>query len=615
MAYDYKDTIEKIYAEIRDTVGKPKYKDHRTMLKVFELFHTAIHTQIHAVLVPQKSKTAEKEIREIIGKYVIGKTAAGVSWIGALQLLEERIKNCTKKKDPQEIIAKYYSLYDDFYAIAAFRSLKHYAMYMEFDKAPDEKIWANTLNCFSGMWYYANKMFLDGSIRTLTKQMPTGYGKSYSDNVMITWALGLSIDNDIMKGVGVPKLIPDIMTHVVNTMTSRRYAKVFPYYEQFEMSKDKIFNVCQVRTGDLVISGSARAKNLMVFSKETEISGTRFKYMFFDDITCAKDAANDREHDKDWSRYVSAWIKRNYDINDFYQVASGTAYSQYDFLSKFKEKYGFATASPSRINKYTHLSSAKENVFVIVPLLDYDTDTSTYEAKYPTAIAKVDREDNYQLFMAMCQQQPLAPEGNPFWWDKIKTYSELPEKVSLGGRRSDYCKASIDLARKGKNRTACLIHSPCGDMHYLVDCVYKQAPIDQKDDNGNTVLDLIMDKLITHKVTELVVETNTNSSIKTMLQAEFDKREWSCNIITNYSTENKEARIHNEQGKILDKIVFPNKDLFAESSDMGQLMRHIVTYAYNGKNDDGIDAEAQYSKFFINNRELNRKVEIIYLRR
>ena len=613
MAYDYKGTIEKVYADIRGAVGTAKYNDHKTMLKVFELFYSAVRAQIHGVLAVQKTKAAEMEIREIIAKYVIGKTIGKQAWIGAITLLEERMRFCAKKKLDHEITAKYTALYDSFFALAAFRSLKHYALYLEFDKSPEDKIWANTLNCFGGMWYYVNKMVLDGSIRTLTKQMPTGYGKSYSDTVIITWILGQSIDNDIMKGVGVPKLIPDIMTYVINIMTSKRYAKVFPYFEQFDGSKDRMFNVCQTRTGDLVINGSTRAKNLLAFSKETEISGTRFKYMFFDDITCAKDASNDREHDKDWSRYVSAWVKRNYDNNHFYQIASGTAYSPYDFLSKFKEKYGFLTAKPAKINKYTHVSESGENVFVIVPLLDYETDTSTYELKFPTALAKADREDNYPLFMAMCQQTPLAPEDNPFFWDKLQTYDTLPNKVSEGGIRSDYARASIDLARKGKNYTACAIMSPCRDIHYFVDCVYKKAPVDQKLDGDSTVLDLIVDKLIYHNVTELVVENNTNSMIQSILQAEFDKRQWSCKILTNYSTENKEARIHNEQGKILDKIRFPRKDMFAESSDMGLFMRHLATYSYNGKDDDGIDAVAQFSKFYINKKEPRTKVEIIYL--
>ena len=613
MAYNYKDTIEKVYATIRDAVGTAKYNDHKTMIKVYALFYSAVKAQIHGVLVPQKTKAAEMEIRDIIAKYVVGKSVGKKAWIGAITLLEERMRFCSKRKVDAEITAKYAALYDDFFAIAAFRSLKHYALYMEFDKQHEDKIWANTLNCFGGLWFYASKMILDGSIRTLTKQMPTGYGKSYSDTVLITWILGQNIDNDIMKGVGVPKLIPDIMTYVINTMTSKRYAKVFPYFEQFDGSKDRMFNVCQTRTGDLVISGSTRAKNLLAFSKETEISGTRFKYMFFDDITCAKDASNDREHDKDWSRYVSAWVKRNYDNNHFYQIASGTAYSPYDFLSKFKEKYGFLSAKPSAINKYTRVSESGENVFVIVPLLDYDTDTSTYELKYPTDAAKADREDNYSLFMAMCQQTPLAPEDNPFFWDKIQTYETLPAKTSEGGARSEYARASIDLARKGKNYTACMIFSPCRDLHYFVDCVYKKAPVDQKLEGDNTVLDLIIDKLIHHNVTELVVENNTNSMIQSILQNEFDKRNWSCKIITNYSTENKEARIHNEQGKILDKIRFPRKDMFAESSDMGLAMRHITTYAYNGKNDDGIDATAQYAKYFINVKERQTRVEIIRL--
>ena len=58
------------------------------------------------------------------------------------------------------------------------------------------------MHCFSGYWYYANKMVIDNDVQFIEKQCPTGYGKSISDLITMCFAYGYDINNDIIKVTG-----------------------------------------------------------------------------------------------------------------------------------------------------------------------------------------------------------------------------------------------------------------------------------------------------------------------------------------------------------------------------------------------------------------------------
>ena len=79
--------------------------------------------------------------------------------------------------DMQEEMKRCMEIRDDIYALIAFRSLKHLALFMEEDKPLDEQDWHNAGTLFDGLWFHANRMILDGTVQFLMKQMPTGFGK------------------------------------------------------------------------------------------------------------------------------------------------------------------------------------------------------------------------------------------------------------------------------------------------------------------------------------------------------------------------------------------------------------------------------------------------------
>ena len=611
---NYANTINICNKELNKRLNKKAlWDDDETVSQLFDILYTAYWQQIHKVLVPQENKTAEAEIRShircIISNHLLPLYAK----------VEKLSKIAKKSPENTKLLNKYMELYDNFYALAAFRSLKHFALYMEFDTDPKDRVWENVMPCFEGLYFYINKMVLDGSIKHICKQYPTGFGKSFSDIEAISFIFGINpINNDVMKVVGNPTLVSDVMTGIVNTMSSARYAKVFPYYAQFN-GKEEIFSICRISQGNqgiLVINGSKRPKSFLCCGKETAIDGGRFKYRFYDDICRSKDKENINEHDKDWARYNDCWKKREYDQYNSFEIAGGTAYSIYDFLSRYKEKFGAKKAVPDTRFKYTFVNENTRFVSVSCPKLDFDTDESTYPAKYSTAEAREERNRDMRTFMAMEQQSPLPPEGTPYYWDNLRLYTDLPAKECNGGTRSDFSWAALDLPRKGNNYAALGIfyRDNKSKDFFFTDCVYEKKPLDGKIADKE-LLDYICEKMVFHKTTNLVVETNTNSMIVSEIRKRLAALGWSCNIIPQYSYENKEARIFNTQSAILERIRFPDRKMFPESSNMGQLMRHVVCYAYDGKNDDGSDMISMFAKAFVSNGVKMGAIEVLETRR
>ena len=311
-------------------------------------------------------------------------------------------------------------------------------------------------------------------------------------------------------------------------------------------------------------------------------------------------------HDKDINTFLNVWFKRNYGMDNFYIVASGTTYSCYDILSWLKNRYGHANAINSKVNKYTMVAKCNDfvyngtSVFVCVPKLDYVTDESTFPERFPTVAARKQRADDYETFMAMEQQQPQKPKDNPFYLTALMDYETLPEKNTHD--RGDFCWAYLDAKRKGADFCAMPILTPIGNLHYLVDVFYDNRPM--KELYGG-----IIAKIKHHHITKLVIENNINEGLKTLLQKMlFEQGVTFCEIVEIFNYTKKELRIAGVEFEIKQKIVFPKFGLYARSSPIGQAMDELYGYTYNKKvgHDDFTDAIAGYVENFVAEKNKNR---------
>lgn len=598
-----------------------KYLDSdEYVLAVSDNLYRTMHSQIHGYLAQLRDNEGEDEIRkhiEYVCKFVLPTLRDKLKKMAVLadKLKKEKFteENRARLLKLQENYTEYGKLYENFYALSAFRNIEHFALYMEWGMPENDKVWKYNLNCFKGFWYYADKMVLDGTVKYLEKQCPVGYGKSFADTVLISYIFGIDINADVLKIVGNPSLITDMSAKLVKYMCKPNYAKVFPYYAQFEGDKDKIFDVRREggnnQVARLLIHGSIKGTSFLLANKDTPVDGGRYKYRFYDDITRSKDKGNINMHEKDIERYQDQWKKRRYDDNNSFEVFSGTTYHIYDFLSTIKRKYGGDTAKQSKINKYTKFNARYKAVFVSVPKLDWDTDESTYPHKYTTEEARSERLADYNTFMAMDMQEPMPIEGCAFSYDNLLTYKAIPHIEEEKDEES--CWAMLDPARTGANYIAMAICLPIGDKHYLKDCIFEMKPMEK-------IYPTIIRKIEQHHITRLHIERNTDTSLATLLRGMLYERGIDyCNITEVYSYKHKEDKIYDNEAVIKSSIVFPEFGMYAQGSEFGKFMKYLTSFSYTAHNayDDSIDVIAMYAQKYLSFKKRQNSITILNRRR
>jgi hypothetical protein len=453
----------------------------------------------------------------------------------------------------------------------------------------------------------------------MSKQYPTGYGKTISDAVAISWVLGIDQDNDVLKVLGNPTLVMTTTKAIVDIMTKPFYARVFPKFAKYFANGENplnMFSVCRNKEGELTLADSNKPMNVKVISKDTSVDGIRVRFLFLDDICRSKDAQNLKQHQIDINNYWNSWWKRNYGTDDFFVVAGGTAYSVYDILSHLISYYSNGKIYRTKEFKYAYKNQKGDCVFIKIPKIDFDYNRSTYPSKFPYEEAMKIRDRDLASFEAMEQQNPQNPETTPLSWDKLNTYDELPEGIS------EYAYAVLDPARTGKNYVTMGIHrvreetdkyGTKVEIHYLVDCIFQ---LRQMEDLYNE----ICDKVEKHHITKLHVENNTDTSLGYLIEKMLHERgTMFCEVSESFSTENKEEKIrelvYSSQGYFKNQMRYPSMQMYAPSSQMGKFMTYITAYDYNTKMeyDDSIDEECMYIKRFVQKKETKAKVQLLQL--
>lgn len=606
--------IEKVYEVAKAAYRTNEiWKDDKKVIDLLCLCKEIYYSQIYEYCKELNNNAGELMIRKYIRQIVKA----------FLPMCETKIKE-SRKKGNLENLNIYLGLYDDFYAMASYRSLKHFVQYMEFDKSLDKKLWLPTMHLLGGFWYYANSMILDKDVQFISKQCFTGLGKTYSNAFLLAFIYGLNVNDDALYVFGASANVGKFALSLIDLMASPRYAKVFPYYKQFqEETKDasinSLFSIKRVAdTGsELRIAGSDSPMNLVVVSKAKDTNGLRAKFLFLDDITQAADANSLVAHKRDIHKLETEWYKRNYDLNNFFIIAGGTTYSVDDILMHLLSENNFADARLSFVNKFTYTAksdyvvSGGTSVFVRIPKLDYVTDESTYPEKYPTEIARKKRDnakDGGRMFAAMEQQMPYSSIDNPFDWGNLHLYDEIPEEEGT-------YRFILDPSRKGNDKTCCLFFKQIRKKHYLIDAFIDKQPLDYKYPSGKTVLETICDKIVAHRCLEGSAEENTESTIRTQIKNILAEKQFLCKVDSYYSWKIKKDKIYAAQTCIIENIYFPSRKVFAANSEVGHAMQDITYWKYKDNiDDDAPECCANYANTYINNPSMRLGVASVFKR-
>lgn len=605
---DLSESINLLNTTIANMRKSEDWHDDDKVIKVLSLLHQTYWSQIWEYYNSMNNEEGEKGIRKCVRDIIVM----------ILPICESK---CKQKRNDLQVTGRYLELLDNFWALASCRSLEHFAQYLEFDKKPNQKLWKPTMHLFKGFWYYAGSMILNGDIKFISKQCFTGLGKTYSNAITLAFIFGNDINADALYVFGASENVGTFTTGLIDLMVTPRYCKIFPYFKQFlrddaELTANAMFSIRQCKdTGSKFrIVGSTKPVNLRVVSKDKNTNGVRAKFLFLDDIAQLVDANNPKAHERDIFKLRNEWIKRYYDVRNFFIIAGGTTYSVDDILTYLLRVNNGEIAEKTKVNKFTKIANSdfiihnSKAVFVCVPKLDYETDESTFPEKYPTLEARADRDnstDNGRMFAAMEQQLPLSSIENPFDWGNIHIYESLPKTFEQGGTRDKRCRFIFDPSRKGNDATCCLFFSQDGDKHYFVDAFVDNQPLDHIYPSGKDVLDEVCEKIIAHRCIEGMVEENTASNIVTQITERLAKKGWKGTKVGGYySYKVKKDKIYAQQTAIQSFLYFPSRRIFTANSEVGRAMRDITYWKYKDNiADDAPECCANYCEYYTQGAE------------
>ena len=423
---------------------------------------------------------------------------------------------------------------------------------------------------------------------------------SKSDCIIITFCFGYDINDDIMKVVGNRTLVKPITQSIVSMIKSKNFRKVFPQYNVYEKADD-IFETCSIVDGSFKLKGSKKATSFACFNKDTPIDGSRFNKQFYDDITQSDDRENVNAHYKDRNKFDSQWKKRQYDELSCKRWFTGTAYHREDFLSYIskyyaenKELINDENTKKLKWNKFVKLNHSKTTVYIKIPkLADLELGEDKCYCTFPQKYSKIEAikelhssQTALRRFMAMEQQEPMPPESLAFDWLYLRQYKVLPQSIKEG-KCETY--AIIEPNTKVKYNYSCLIlKKPLDEnFYYFVDCYYKKV-------SSKIAIPKIIERIKHHKVDIISFENNTADDY--LMKQELNSKLTGVGykdykIDSIFSTKNKEEKISSNRDDIRELIVFPQRGMYYEDSDMGRALSDIVNYSFEGKNgnDDSID--------------------------
>lgn len=413
---------------------------------------------------------------------------------------------------------------------------------------------------------------------------------SFTLNYYTAFLMGLSKNNSVLRMSYSDELVNGCSRSIKDLISSPLFTNVFTdfgIYNGKPFSKDKE-NEWQIKGSDVMTNHYARPRG-------GQITGVRAnKAIILDDMTKgAEEATNSQIHKDLYTKWTTEILNRD-DRDSTKFVLAGTMWSPEDLLNKVREdEERYSELKNSKKYKYTW--ETENAIFIRVPALD-DNDESTCPSVKSTEYYRRlrDKLDPY-FFACVYQQEPIAPTGLEFNYDVINTYDKLPRNEKNEPLYTNYCMASLDPARKGKDFVSMPIFVQNSTDHYMIDVLYQQKPMTE-------LYDEIVDRIIQHKIIKLTLENNIDVSLKELLLKKLkDKGYVSIEIIEKYSTGKKEDRIKNTRGIIKRQMWFKSKNIVNRNTEYGKFMEDFTNYSFDfaNKHDDAPDSLALYTSDII----------------
>lgn len=447
-----------------------------------------------------------------------------------------------------------------------------------------------------------NCITVDGGLYLVGRTLKMTHN-TYPKKVSEAWGFGIDDTGAYLSLCSNDDVVKSGSRTAIDEMKSEEFGEVFPNLKWNEDNKSYFLKETDEKW---------KLKNCKLpfsyYAKTTQanVVGSRAsKSIHIDDLyPDYKEAMNQELNRYYYNKSITVWEKRYVQNKPPKVCITGTLWASGDYIDlkiqQLKKEHDFI-----KHPKYPYTLISKDGTCAIiqVPALDYVTGESTCpELKTTAELLKEKANMEEYLWETNFQQKPTNPESLMFSYDKLRTYSTIPETTNKGTY------SVIDATRKsGKDFFAMPIFKKIDNDnisdYYLCDAIFTRvATKDMYED--------IVNKIIENHIIMLVIESNVTSELKQNIERIMESKGLtSPEIIEKYNTEQKSARITNESHIIKKRLVFPKKTMYGINTDIGKFMDNLTTYNSTGTNpnDDAADSCAMFGSEII---EENSQIQV-----
>lgn len=288
------------------------------------------------------------------------------------------------------------------------------------------------------------------------------------------------------------------------------------------------------------------------------------RYLYCDDlIGSIEEALNPAILDKIW-RIYGVDLKQRKLNEQVKEVIIMTRWSTKDIIGHIIELYG---------------NDPKLKI-ISIPDIDPQTGKSNFDYEYNGMSVEFFADQALTMddvsYRCLYKQDPIEREGLLYPENKIMRYKELPNtKIKRVTGQCDTKSRGTDLYV-----FPCLVEFEGYEgIYYCTDTICNDSADYEKqyEDSANLIVD--------NEMHDCDFESNQGGDrVANEVRKRVEEKGWLCNISDTATETNKEARIFQCSGWVLQHIVFKDSSLYDPKSDYGTMMGWLLRYSVSGKN-------------------------------
>lgn len=477
--------------------------------------------------------------------------------------------------------------------------------------------------------FFANRMnatrmgikFKDGIMpKKIIFAVQPSAGKSFVANVYSLMALCLNAI--YYKTSGILRMSNNsgnacgFSDQIKGMIENEKIAEIYPEFKgYFTSGKPKILEKSTSEEWKMVNLDPRIRASHFARGRDSAINSIRtFVALIIDDLSDGFDQMNnDEAHQQMTTKFYVDMDSRQEDEN-LPVFILGTMFNEFDIQNSMISQLEDAGLLIDDKN-YRDVRHTPDFSVVVITVDCFDERGESYAPKLVSTEKLLERQNNLKSyeFDLVYRQVRASREPRIFEYGNLKTYSVIPETL-----RASRIAVLDPTRRNGADFFSLPVFAfnttPDDNDAYFLDAIYEQKSLGKQSDPHNVFFKRVVEFLIKNNVKHFYIENNTNNTLGTLFEQEFQKANYDCKIEEFFTTRkagktNKTERILDEEPTITAHIRFPKPQMYPPLHRISRFMTDFTKYDSKGEatnkkqHDDAPDSIAMFSKKFLFNNK------------